>query len=215
MTYENEIRHLELCAANYGAIKHVDPKVQLKNLTDTLEHLVKAHGDEGVFYVNDLDGKDTCFASEFLDDYTRAQGYTGIQIVAMPGSYLDLVPPKVKTMHLKHPDTTTLSFRNLRQLQRLASFSESGLELTIWRPWTVKNAFRNRGLESTYLGDGFLYTDPKGITLGCETGKLRIHPNTEFVPEGWWKHFQDIIDLKRNFAQAIVVGGILKGTKSY
>lgn len=194
MRNKEEICHLELAAANYGTEpEYFVIEWQLRTLTRTLDRLVEQFNPKGIFYVNDLEEDHTKYATDFLKDYAKYQGYDQITIQALPGSYLKLTPPRVRTMHLKHPDPFTYRIWNLSHLQRLATFSETGLELTAWEAHRFQKELERKGLKTTYLGPGMCYSDPCGFVPPRPSGILRIDPHTEFTTRAPWGLLQSLL----------------------
>lgn len=214
MQKQEGILHLELGAANYGIseyespLEYPSPELQLGSLVHTLDELVQEFGPRGAFFINDLRKDDTRYAANFLARYAASQGLRDIEVIPKHGSYFKIRPPKVKTMHLKHPDPSMHKPKNIKHLQRLATYSETGLELTIWYPEKVIEAFQKHGLQCTYLGPGLVYREECGLLVNRPTGSILIAPDTEFKPESYWQRFQDLINLKGPIAHTLVARNI-------
>jgi len=149
--------HLELGAANYGASrshKHqYDPQVQYRILFWTLEELVDRYGQQGIFYVNDIQ-EDACqYCAEQLNTYIEMQGYP-ITVIPLPGDYqcFQWKGPLFDSIHLKNPEARFFRDREETRtfLTHLASYSRDGLYLFIlysdtFFPKAEKIEFVNRG----------------------------------------------------------------------
>lgn len=171
--HPNAWSHLELGAANYGTTPILasayGPEYlggasnQFKLLFVTVDKLVRDRGPIGTVYVNDLDEKLTKTVAQSLRQYCLERGYRFIQVVEVAGDFTRREFPHVQSAHLKNPESHLLRNKQLKKvLQRLADFSDSGLEVWTWFTKDVILSWNEEGRIWRELGEGSIYIFPNG-----------------------------------------------------
>ncbi len=170
-----EWSHIEYGAANVrsGSI-HLQSheKPELATLYARVDNLVKANpGRPGVFYVNDLDERDTDRVANLLYIYCTEKEYP-VKVRSLPGSFASISLPRTDTATLANPEGNFFDSENnpSATLQRLANAARRGLELVT----SARIAETLPGLE--YHGAGDLYVDPKGNVISKSTSKYLLKP---------------------------------------
>jgi len=201
--------HLELGAGNYGEfggrnkqIEVFDPAVQYFVLYWTLDELVARNGNEGVFFVNDINLKYCDFATEKLQEYALEKGLLNVSIISAPGDYTQInltsfLAPYDRevfdSVHIKNPEgnfygrhqranTQIESRRKTREmLKKLANISQTGLHLfildtTVFLPEKEKTEFINQGIfyQESDQWDAIDYFHPNGNII--EGGRVLLIP---------------------------------------
>jgi len=171
--------HIELGAGNYGEfggrsrkIEEFDPAEQYAILFWTLDELVARYGEEGVFFVNDINPKYADYATEKLQAYALEKALMNVSILSAPGDYTEtpfapFLAPFGKdffdSIHIKYPEGDFYgrhqrekiqeeSRRKTREmLKTLANLSKEGIYLFILNtpvfiPEKEKEEFLNRGI---------------------------------------------------------------------
>lgn len=176
---EAQILHLELGAANYEADAGDHP-TRFLVLEQTVTDLIQKYGNSGTIYLSDAHEDGLELAGKHLEKWLQTQGQSQIKVILLPGNYLDMELPHVKTTHLTNPDADQLPTHDIQEindyiiknLQKIAENSETGLLITTYfteKPfdhiWTLPD-FLGEGYELKEVkSSGYIYHFPTGQTL--------------------------------------------------
>ena len=206
--------HLELGAGNYGKFggrsrkqEEFDPAVQYAVLFWTLDELVARHGEEGIFFVNDIKNEYSSYATKKLQEYALEKGLSHVSILSAPGDYtqMPLIPllepfgrEIFDSIHIKNPEgnfygrhqrnnTQEESRRKTREmLKKLANMGKEGLYLFIldtpvFLPDKEKEEFINRGIFEPRGKRAFVHYVVCVFIPSTTIGVGRYHIQVEFV----------------------------------
>lgn len=179
--------HIEYGAGNYhGFSESRNPHRQYEILYRTLDNLVLDYGpNEPIdFYVNDIEPEAALYAADMLKEYADRKGYKNVQVFLFVGDALKKRwLPRTNTAHFKNPETGILRKENVKALQRLADYSENGLEITTY----LVNEFGEikEGLPVTNRGPGELYIFPDGKRVEHPTERYLLSPQQKLSSQDW------------------------------
>ncbi len=183
---EKKWSHIEYGGANVesGATRvEAGDKLELDLLKRTLVEMVENYGDNGTFYVNDLNPGMTQRAANALKAFALLKGFNGVAIVALPGDFTNnLSIPFTNTAHLKNPPREFFEGRDSGHsaLQRLANRSLHGLQVVTSQPQL--DLFAQHFSNIHDMGEGEFYVDPKGKVITHKKTKLyQVDPNEHFT----------------------------------
>lgn len=125
--------HIEYGGANYGGTRQSEdtkfrPSVgQHSLLIDFLSKKIEREGDEGVFYLNDLDAEAVHDAAQTLRGVAEERQWSRLHIVEVPGDYSKLDLPQTTSARNSHPHGSF--FKEAATIERMTRLSATGLEI--------------------------------------------------------------------------------------